>query len=323
MASGTRCVERRLQRAVNAAKSALDRPWRRTFLGCSFTRHHPNRRRVSDKALKACKQEGRRLTHRTRGVSLSRMASDLRQYLPGWDAYFGFAEVQSPCKALDSWLRRRRRGDLWKPWGQRRYRELRNRGVSRDLAWNTGKSAHGPWRLSRSPALTMALPGGYFDGRGVPHLYRRHWCSRKPPNRRIRDPYVRWCGRGEVVRPPPIPIRCLQRCSLHTNALARCLPWRYSSAWRKETMAIAGLHLTAQEQTTLETMAQHTGKTPDELIHDAVKQLIAQFQSEDRLRLLQQARGMWKDRTDLPSVADLRREWDRRLGPNDGDPTAD
>ena len=28
-----------------------------------------------------------------------------------------------------------------------------------------------------------------------------------PPNRRIRDPYVRWCGRGAVVRPPPIPIR--------------------------------------------------------------------------------------------------------------------
>ena len=26
------------------------------------------------------------------------------------------------------------------------------------------------------------------------------------PNRRIRDPYVRWCGRGEAVRPLPIPI---------------------------------------------------------------------------------------------------------------------
>ena len=65
-------------------------------------------------------------------------------------------------------------------------------------------------------------------------------------------------------------------------------------------MAIAGLHLTAQEQTVLETMAQHLGKTPEELVHDAVKQLIAQFQSEDRLSLLRQARGMWKDRTDLP-----------------------
>ena len=27
------------------------------------------------------------------------------------------------------------------------------------------------------------------------------------PNRRMRDPYVRWCGRGEAVRLLPIPIR--------------------------------------------------------------------------------------------------------------------
>ena len=88
-------------------------------------------------------------------------------------------------------------------------------------------------------------------------------------------------------------------------------------------MAIAGLHLTEQEQTALETMAQHLGKTPEELVHDAVKQFIAQFQSEDRLSLLRQARGMWKDRTDLPSLTDLRREWDRQTEPHNGDTTAD
>lgn len=88
-------------------------------------------------------------------------------------------------------------------------------------------------------------------------------------------------------------------------------------------MAIAGLHLTAQEHTTLETIAQRSGKTPDEFIHDAIKQLIAQFQSEDRLCLLRQARGMWKDRTDFPSVADMRQEWERRLERHHGNPIAD
>ena len=88
-------------------------------------------------------------------------------------------------------------------------------------------------------------------------------------------------------------------------------------------MAVAGLHLTDQEQTALETMAQRVGKTPEELVQDTIKQLLAQFQTEERLPLLQQARGMWKDRTDLPSLADLRREWDRQTGPEDGDPTAD
>jgi hypothetical protein len=88
-------------------------------------------------------------------------------------------------------------------------------------------------------------------------------------------------------------------------------------------MPIVGLHLTEQEQTVLETMAQRAGKTPDEVVHNAIQQLIEQFQSEDRLRLLRQARGMWKDRTDLPSLTDLRREWDRQTEPDDGDPTAD
>ncbi len=88
-------------------------------------------------------------------------------------------------------------------------------------------------------------------------------------------------------------------------------------------MAIAGLHLTEQEQTALETMAQRIGKSPDELVHDAVKQLIAQFQLEDRLSLLRQARGLWKDRTDLPSLTDLHRAWDRQTEPDNGDTTAD
>jgi hypothetical protein len=88
-------------------------------------------------------------------------------------------------------------------------------------------------------------------------------------------------------------------------------------------MAIAILHLTEQEQTILETLAQRMGKTPDELAHDAVKELITQFRGEDRLSLLRQARGMWKDRTDLPALADLRREWDRQTEPDHGNPTAD
>ena len=77
-------------------------------------------------------------------------------------------------------------------------------------------------------------------------------------------------------------------------------------------MGIVGVNLTEQEQTALETIVQHTGKTPDELVHEAVKQLIAQFEYEDRLSLLRQARGMWRDRTDLPVHADVR-SW-RTLG---------
>jgi hypothetical protein len=76
-------------------------------------------------------------------------------------------------------------------------------------------------------------------------------------------------------------------------------------------MGSTAITLTEQEQLSLRAIAQQTGKTPDELLHEAVAQFLAQFQQTHRRALLQQARGMWQDRTDLPSLATLRREFDR------------
>lgn len=74
-------------------------------------------------------------------------------------------------KELDSWVERRVRCYIWKQWGRCGYRELIKRGVSRNLAWNMAKSAHGPWRLSRSPGLSFALTAKYFASLGLPQLH--------------------------------------------------------------------------------------------------------------------------------------------------------
>ncbi|MDP3412771.1 MAG: hypothetical protein Q8S16_06170, partial [Polaromonas sp.] len=50
------------------------------------------------------------------------------------------------------------------------YRELRKRGVTVREAWNTSKSAHGPWRLSKTPALNMASPAKLFRQMGLLEL---------------------------------------------------------------------------------------------------------------------------------------------------------
>jgi hypothetical protein len=76
-------------------------------------------------------------------------------------------------------------------------------------------------------------------------------------------------------------------------------------------MGSTAITLTEHEQLSLRAIAQQTGKTPEELLHEAVVQFLAQFQHTRRRALLQQARGMWQDRTDLPSLATLRREFDR------------
>jgi len=158
-----------LKLSVNGAKSAVDRPWKRQFLGFTFS--SKLNRRISSKSIKGFKNRVREITRRVRGRRIEVIVKELRRFLLGWQAYFDFTEVRYILRGLDSWVKRRLRCYLWKQWGRRGYRELLKRGVSRDLAWNTAKSAHGPWRLSRSPGLAFALPAKYFASLGLPRLF--------------------------------------------------------------------------------------------------------------------------------------------------------
>jgi RNA-directed DNA polymerase len=169
MASVTRWIEESLRLTVNSRKSAVDRPWNRKFLGFTLTRRD-KRLKVAEQAIDKLKDRVRELSRRTRGHRLDAIVAELRTTLLGWKAYFGITEVLSPLRDVDKWIRRRLRCYQWKQWGPRGYRELRKRGVSVREAWNTSKSAHGPWRLSRTPALTLALPAKYFSRLGLPQL---------------------------------------------------------------------------------------------------------------------------------------------------------
>ena len=161
-----------LRLRVNAHKSAVDRLWKSTFLGITFSRRG-DRIKVSEKAILTLKATVRVLSRRTRGHSLYRVIADLKKTLLGWKAYFDISEVLSHLRDVDKWIRRKLRCYLWKQWGRSGYRKLRRLGVDRQLAWNTAKSAHGPWRLSASPALYRALPNRYFRDLGLPELAAR------------------------------------------------------------------------------------------------------------------------------------------------------
>jgi len=161
-----------LRLKVNAQKSAVDRPWNRTYLGFTFSRRGL-KIKVSNKALLKLKATVRMLSRRTRGHSLLQVIAEIKKSLLGWKAYFDIAEVLSPLRDLDKWIRRRLRSYVWKQWGRKGYRMLRRLGVKRQLAWNTAKSAHGPWRLSASPALYYAMPNKYFMNLGLPELVAR------------------------------------------------------------------------------------------------------------------------------------------------------
>jgi RNA-directed DNA polymerase len=172
MASVTQFITRRLKLKVSETKSAVARPWDRKFLGFSFTNSREPKRRIAPKARQRFKERVRELTRRTRGVSLPVMVNQLTDYLRGWRGYFSFCQTPSVLRDLESWVRRRLRCVPWKQWkrGKRRFAELRKLGVSKDLAAQTAGSPHGPWRISRSPALSFALPDAFFAKLGLPSL---------------------------------------------------------------------------------------------------------------------------------------------------------
>ena len=172
MASVTRFLARRLKLGVNAAKSAVARPVVRAFLGFSYTAERAARRRIAPQALARFKARVREMTRCTKSVSLTRLVTELSCYLVGWRGYFGFCETPSTLHRLDQWVRRRLRAIVWRQWkrGRTRFAALRRLGINQHLAAKTAGSAHGPWRLSHSPALSYALPNAFFVRLGLAPL---------------------------------------------------------------------------------------------------------------------------------------------------------
>lgn len=173
MESVSEFITQKLKLKVNREKSAVAAPWKRKFLGFSFTSEKAPRRRIAPKARERFKKRIREITQRNRGVSMSQRISELRQYVVGWVGYFGYCETPSVLKELDSWIRRHLRCAQWKAWRtcRARYKALRSLGITdpvdlRKLAC----CSRGPWPVSTYSILRRAVPNSYFDSLGLPRL---------------------------------------------------------------------------------------------------------------------------------------------------------
>lgn len=172
MAGLTRWLNRKLKLKVNAKKSAVAHPETRKLLGYSFRRGRKVWCVVSPESIKRFKTRIRELTGRNTGRSLEQLILPLKRYLTGWKSYYGLNQWPSVMRELNGWIRRRLRSVLWKQWktGSNRFKELRSRGVSKNLAAQTVGSCHKQWRISCSPALSIALPNILFIRLGLPEL---------------------------------------------------------------------------------------------------------------------------------------------------------
>ena len=160
-----RFLGRRLRLKVNEQKSAVGKPSKRKFLGYSYTSEKTVRRRIAPQSVERFKERIRELTKRGRTVQV--VVKDLTLYLRGWVGYYGLTEWKSQLRELDGWVRRRMRLYIWRAWKRpkRRYRLLRRGGIQPRQAWRV---VHfGPWRASRSQALSIILSNAYFRQLGL------------------------------------------------------------------------------------------------------------------------------------------------------------
>jgi RNA-directed DNA polymerase len=170
---GLRKLYERLHLKVNEAKTAVAGAFGRKFLGYCLRRRPGGevKRAVAGKAIETYKQRVRKLTRRSGGRSLSEVAEALRDYVPGWKAYFRLAQTPRVFRELDEWMRHRLRALQLKQWrrGTTTYRALRAMGASQDRAAQVAGNARRWWHNSRLE-LNRLMPIDYFDRLGVPRL---------------------------------------------------------------------------------------------------------------------------------------------------------
>ncbi|WP_214708628.1 MULTISPECIES: group II intron reverse transcriptase/maturase [unclassified Exiguobacterium] len=176
MRSVTSYIEGKLKLKVNGNKSAVDRPWRRKFLGFSFTKHRKPKVRIAKASVNRMKDKIRDITSRKRPYSMEVRIQKLNQYLMGWCGYFALADTPSVFKTLESWIRRRLRMCVWKSWKKpiTKVRKLTGLGIPKGKAHEWGNSRKGYWRISKSPILHKALGNSYWSSRGLKSLVSRY-----------------------------------------------------------------------------------------------------------------------------------------------------
>ena len=176
MASPERFLEKRLRLQVNRSKSAVERPWKRKFLGYTVTVERTTRLRVSPESVKRLKAKLKPLLRRGRGASLARTCGELAPILRGWTAYYRKVETKVSFEVLDEWIRRKLRVIYWRQWkrGKTRYRELVRRGIDPERARLSAGNGRGPWWNAGASHMNQAIPTRTLRRLGLLSLLDEH-----------------------------------------------------------------------------------------------------------------------------------------------------
>ncbi|MBA3572840.1 MAG: group II intron reverse transcriptase/maturase, partial [Pyrinomonadaceae bacterium] len=117
MVSVTEFLSKKLKLKVNAAKSAVDRPWNRKFLGYSMTADKKRPKlKVAEASVTRQRVKLKEFFHRARGWSHTKAIDLLTPVLRGWVTYYRMVDVKAVFEEMDGWIRRHLRGIRWRQW---------------------------------------------------------------------------------------------------------------------------------------------------------------------------------------------------------------
>lgn len=176
MASLERFLWKRLRLRINREKSAVDRPWRRKFLGYGVTMHREPKLRVAPESVKRLKAKLRGIFRWGRGRNLASVCGELSYALRGWAVYFRMVEVKASFEMLDAWNRRKLRAILWRQWKRPRTRkkELIQHGLDEARAAISAYNGRGPWWNAGASHMNQAVPTVLLRQMGLISLIDEH-----------------------------------------------------------------------------------------------------------------------------------------------------
>ena len=172
MAAITDYLKKKLKLQVNRDKSAVARPWKRKFLGYSFTWHKQVRLKIADSSLARLKDKVRDIVVGNAWRKLAATIKELNPVLRGWTSYFRLTEVKNVLQDLDGWIRRKLRCLLWRQWKRpaTRNKRLQARGLDATRAWKSASNGRGPWWNAGASHMNAAYPKRFFDVQGLVSL---------------------------------------------------------------------------------------------------------------------------------------------------------
>lgn len=170
LASITRFLEKELKLTVNQEKTKVVPAFKMKFLGFSIgVNKNGAYPRPANQSKTRVKQALKKITKRSRGISLDRMFGEIRRKMRGWLQYYATGEMYRFILNLDKWLRSRIRQYIWKQWKKikTRIKNLTRLGLSQSEAYARACTRKGAWRTAHSQTLAYTLTNERLEKLGL------------------------------------------------------------------------------------------------------------------------------------------------------------